>query len=68
MCLARTDADDGSQTNVDVAITDQWQVFELDLAAFKNADLSHLHVPIGFLFDDEPRAFSIRTIEFIDAG
>jgi len=62
-----TDPDDGSQANVEVAITDQWQVYELDLAVFKNADLSHLHLPIGFLFDDETRAFSIRTIEFIDA-
>ena len=62
-----TDPDDGSQTNVEVAITDQWQVYELDLAVFKNADLSHLHVPIGFLFDKEARAFSIRTIEFIEA-
>jgi hypothetical protein len=61
------DPDDGSQTNVEVAITDQWQVYELDLAVFMNADLSHLHVPIGFLFDNETRAFSIRTIEFIEA-
>ena len=62
-----TDPDDGSQTNVGVAITDQWQVYELDLAVFKNADLSHLHLPIGFLFDNETRSFSIRNIEFIEA-
>ena len=60
----RDDLDDGTQTNIELKLTDQWKVFEIDLADFKTADLEKLHVVLGFLFNKEPQAFSVRTIRF----
>ena len=62
-----TDPDDGSQTNIEVQITDHWKTYDIDLARFENADLGHLHVALGFLFDAEAVAFSVRNAKFITA-
>ncbi len=61
------DPDDGSQTDIEIAITDQWQTYNIDLDRFKNADLGQLHVAAGFLFGREPKSFSIRNIRFLEA-
>ena len=60
-----TDPDDGSQANIPLKLTDEWQTYDIDLAQFENADLSHLHVVLGFLFDEEPQAFSVRNAKFV---
>lgn len=60
-----TDPDDGSQTNIPLQLTDQWQTFEIDLARFENADLSHLHVVLGFLFFEEQQSFSVRNARYL---
>ena len=62
-----TDLDDGSQTNVEIQLTKQWQVYEVDLEKFENADLDKLHVVLGFLFFEEPQAFSMRTAKFVSS-
>ena len=59
------DPDDGSQTNIELQLTDQWQTFEIDLADFENADLTMLYVPLAFLFLEEPQSFSVRTVRYI---
>lgn len=59
------DPDDGSQTDLELQLTDQWQVYEIDLERFENADLDHLHIVLGFLFREEPQAFSVRTAKFV---
>lgn len=60
-----TDPDDGSQTNIPLTLTDQWQTYEIDVSRFVNADLSHLHVVLAFLFFEEPQSFSIRNARYI---
>ena len=66
----KDDPDDGSQTNIKLVLTDQWQTYEIDLARFENADVSKLNVVTGFLFLDqfEPVSFSIRNARFIKIG
>ena len=63
----RDDPDDGSQTNMPVTLTDEWQTYEFDLASFENADLEKLYVVAGFLFVDErgPVSFSVRNITYL---
>jgi hypothetical protein len=60
----RDDPDDGTQTNIELQLTDQWKRYEINLADFKTADLKKLHVVPAFLFDTEPQSFSVRTIRF----
>ena len=61
------DPDDGNQTNIEIELTDQWQTYTIDLDRFENADLTQLHVVTGFLFRQEPKSFSIRSIRFAKA-
>ena len=60
-----TDPDDGSQTNVPLTLTNEWQLYEIDLARFRNADLNPLHVVLAFLFFDEPKSFSLRNARYL---
>ena len=64
----KNDPDDGSQTNIELVLTDQWQNFEIDLDRFENADLSTLSIVTGFLFlqQFEPVSFAIRDVHFVD--
>jgi hypothetical protein len=60
----RDDPADGTSTRYAIELTDRWQTYEIDLAEFKTADLSILSVPLGFVFFEEPVAFSVRTAKF----
>ncbi len=64
----KDDPDDGSQTNIEVVLSDEWQTFEFDLAEFDNADLASLNLVLGFLFIQQQEAvsFSIRTARFAE--
>lgn len=62
------DPDDGSQSNIEIALTDQWHTYNIDLDRFENADLSQLHVVAGFLLGQEPRSFSVRNVRFVAAA
>jgi len=61
------DPDDGSQTNIELVLSDQWQTFDIELERFESADLENLFVVVGFLFIDqfEPVTFRIRNARFI---
>ena len=61
------DPDDGNQTDIEIALTEQWQTYTIDLDRFDNADLTQLHVVPGFLFRQEPKSFSVRNIRFAKA-
>ena len=61
----RDDPDDGTQTNVELALTDDWQVYEIALDRFETADLSTLSVVFGFAFFREPQSFSIRNARYL---
>ena len=62
----RDDPDDGTQTNVELVLTDDWQVYEIDLDRFETADLSALTVVLGFVFAQEPQSFSIRNARYLE--
>jgi hypothetical protein len=65
-----SDADDGTQTNIPVTLTEDWQTYDFDLASFESADLSRLFIVTGFLFIDqpEPLSFSVRNVTFLKPG
>jgi hypothetical protein len=60
------DADDGSQANVKLELTDDWATHEYELSRFVDADLAKLNVPSGFLMGASPCSFSIRDIRFLE--
>lgn len=59
------DPADGTSTRYELQLTDQWQTYEIDLAEFETADLSKLSTPFGFVFLEEPVAFSVRAATFV---
>jgi hypothetical protein len=59
------DPDDGSQTNLEVVLSNEWQVYEFDLERFDNAELQKLHVVLAFLFLGGEQTFFIRSATFI---
>ncbi len=61
----KDDPDDGSQTTVELVLTDDWQVYEIDLDRFETADQSALHVVLGFVFFEKPQSFSIRNARYL---
>jgi len=66
----RDDPDDGTQTDIPVILTDDWQNYDFDLASFETADLSRLYLVAGFLFYQQPEAvsFSVRNITYLGPG
>lgn len=64
------DPDDGSQTDIPVTLTDEWQTYDFDLASFETANLSRLYIVAGFLFfqQPEPVRFSVRNITYLKPG
>jgi hypothetical protein len=64
------DPDDGTQSNIPVTLTDEWQTYDFDLASFETANLSKLFIVTGFLFEQQPEPvkFSVRNITFLRPG
>lgn len=64
------DPDDGSQTDIPVTLTGEWQTYDFDLALFETADLQKLYIVVGFLFyqQPEPVRFSVRNITYLKPG
>lgn len=61
----RDDPADGTSTRIKLQLSDQWQTYEIDLTRFETADLRILFTPLGFVFFEEPVAFSVRTARFV---
>jgi hypothetical protein len=61
------DPDDGTQTDIPVMLTDDWQNYDFDLTSFETADLSKLYIVAGFLFyqQPEPVSFSVRNVTYL---
>ncbi len=55
------DPDDGSETKKEIQLTSEWQTFRFPLREFVTADLTHIHVPIEFVF---PGGAGSETIYF----
>jgi hypothetical protein len=62
----KNDPKDRTFTKVELVISEQWQSYEIDLAAFEIADLSQLNSLLCFVFTQDPQSFSVRTLRFID--
>lgn len=62
----KDDLDDGSQTNIELILTDQWTTYDIDLVRFENADLNTLSIVTGFLLlqQFEPISFLVRNVRF----
>ena len=60
------DPDDGSQTNIEIVLDDDWKTWEIALSDFETADLSRLNTVLNFLMIDEqePGSFAVRTVAF----
>ena len=65
----KDDPDDGSQTNLEIVLSEQWETYEFDLADFENADISKLSLVLGFLLLNQADSFSfaVRTIQFLES-
>jgi len=63
----KNDPDDGTQTNVEIVLGTDWETYEFSLSDFETADLSALHLALGFLMLNEasPVSFSVRTVKFL---
>lgn len=61
----KDDPDDGSQTNVEAVLTEEWQTYTFDLSDFDNADLEKLNVLSFLILHEEPVSFAIRTARFV---
>jgi hypothetical protein len=64
----RDDPDDGSQTNVEITLTDEWETYRFDLSVFDNADLEKLNVLSFLILQEKPVSFAIRTARFETAS
>ncbi|HSG97297.1 MAG TPA: hypothetical protein VLA11_04845, partial [Woeseiaceae bacterium] len=64
----KDDPDDGSQTNLEIVLSDKWETHEFNLADFENANLLKLNMVLGFLVLDQadPLSFALRTVEFLE--
>ena len=62
----KDDPDDGSETHVELTLTDQWQTYDIPLSEFREADPSKLHVVAGFLFSGRAQTYSVRTIRYLN--
>ena len=60
----KDDPDDGSQTNVEIVLTEEWETYRFDLSDFDNADLETLNVLSFLILQEEPLSFAIRTARF----
>lgn len=60
------DERDGSATNVEIQLTNQWQTYEIKLSDFKTADLSKLTNVLGFVFvQPQPLSFSVKSAKYL---
>lgn len=61
----KDDPDDGSQTNLEVVLSEEWQTYDFDLSKFDNADLEKLSALSFLILQEEPVSFAIRTARFV---
>ena len=59
------DPDDEAPPSIEITLGSEWQTYEIDLADFVTPDLTVLHVPLGFLFTEDPVSFTIRDARFV---
>lgn len=51
-------------TEVPFQLTEEWQIYKIDLAEIANADVEILAVPFGRVFYREPDSFSVGNVRY----
>jgi hypothetical protein len=62
------DADDGSQADVRLELSGEWEIYEYPLSLFADADLGRLNVVTGFLMFEDACSFSVRDVTYLEPG
>jgi hypothetical protein len=58
--------DDGTETKVTENLTPDWKTYNIPLADFKGADLTHLYVVAEFVYNDKtPQTIHVKNIKFV---
>jgi hypothetical protein len=60
------DPHDGSQTNVEVVLTEDWKTYKIELSLFDNVDLEKLNALYFSILHEEPVSFAVRTARFVE--
>ena len=60
------DADDGSQANVRLELSNEWATYDYPLALFADANLARLNVVTGFLMFEEACSFAVRDVTYLE--
>lgn len=60
------DADDGTQKDVKLDISNEWATYDYPLSLFADADLTRLNVVTGFLMFGQPCSFSVRDVTYLE--
>lgn len=59
------DPDDGSETQIPLTLTTEWNTYRIPLSDFKTADLTRLFLVVGFLYLGEPQTISIKNVRYV---
>jgi hypothetical protein len=60
-----TDLDDGLESRIPITLTSEWTTHRISLSSFDTADLSHLFVPMSFVFLGGGQTVYVKDIEFL---
>ncbi len=59
------DPPDGSESRVEIQLTDKWKVYEIETKQFVTADMNRIMVPLAFVFEgSEGKKIKVRSIQF----
>ena len=61
----KLDLHDGSETRLQVTLTNEWEIYDFNLDQFKTADKTIIQIPLGVLFEGtEGRQVHLKTVRF----
>ena len=59
------DSRDGAETRLQVSLTNQWKVYEYDIAQFKTLDKSKVKIPLAFVFEgSKGRQIHLKSLKY----
>ncbi|TFG78983.1 MAG: hypothetical protein E4H26_01075 [Flavobacteriales bacterium] len=65
MMKDKYDLPDGTESRVDITLTDTWKTYEVSIDQFETADKKIIQTPLGFVFlGGEGRTIQVRSIQF----
>jgi hypothetical protein len=56
---------DGSESKVELTLSNDWEFYEIPLESFEGTNLKNLFMVVEFVFENEPRKISVRHIEYM---